>query len=134
MKNSIISRLAVCGDEKVKQYKIESVAAQKILQYDDESIKQTKVGSKLTQILMVFGDEKISKMKIRDYLARKLPPKPGGYAFNKSVMGTYTTVIFRLNIEIKSWEGDRVHFPKCTTTIIRLNMGIKLWEGDRVHT
>ena len=103
MENSIISRMAVCGDEKVKQNIIESVATQKILQYDDESIKQTKFGSKSTQILMVFDDEKISKMKIRNYLARKLPPKPGGYAFNKSAIGKYTTVIFQLNMEIKSW-------------------------------
>ena len=134
MKSSIISRMAVCGDEKVKQNIIESVVTQMILQYDDESIKQTKFGSKLTQILMVFGDEKISKMKNRDYSARKLPPKPGGYAFNKSAIGKYASVIFRFNMGIKSWEGDRVHFPKCTTMIIRLNMGIKSWEGVRVHT
>ena len=59
MENSIISRMAVCGDEKAKQNIIESVVTQMILQYDDESIKQTKFGSKLTQILMEFGDEKI---------------------------------------------------------------------------
>ena len=59
---------------------------------------------------MVFGDEKISKMKIRNYLARKLPPEPGGYTtINKSRIGKYTAVFFRFNMGIKSWEGVSVH-------------------------
>ena len=94
MKIMIISRMAVCADEKVKQNIIESIVTQMILQYSDESIKQTKFESELTKILMKFGDERISKMEIRDYLARKLPPKPGGYAFNKNEMDKCTTMFF----------------------------------------
>ena len=94
MKIMIISRMAVCADEKVKQNIIESIVTQMILQYSDESIKQTKFESELTQILMKFGDERISKMEIRDYLARKLPPKPGGYAVDKNEMDKYTTMFF----------------------------------------
>ena len=69
-----------CGDEKLKKNKFESISTQMMKLRRDEIC--FPMNNSVIGLLKKYTDVNVLQLVINNYLAQKLPPKPGGYDMN----------------------------------------------------